>query len=224
MPGIISQVFRQVSLEDLFQKGIAHGAIDRGLHTVCIHLTVPVQQQIPGCGAGLALRLHVLQHSQISQRGDGGALGVHLSHVFGRWPVQGLQGLGDPLHSEFGRVVNGDVIGIIIAHRPVVGRSDVALRRIDGNGQFIERDIPFPLMLTRPTGHRQPSVDPRPDGYAPPAEIAPVPVDVGEKEIVARVHPVSHAIHQLLAGFSPQHLPEYLRPGGGLFGGGVLEG
>ena len=120
---------------------------------------------------------------------------MYTGHILCRWSVQGFQAVGDSLHSEFRSKVDGDVMRIVVAYWAVVGGGNVSLRWIDGDGQFLKGYISLPLMLPRPSGDRKPTVNLGADGDAPSAEIAHVPVGIGEEQIVAWIHPLPHRIY-----------------------------
>ena len=144
-------------------------------------------------------------------------------HIGCRGSFQGQQPLGHPLGAESRREVRRDVVRIIVVHRPVVARDDIALLRVHGLRHIFEGDVALPFVFAGPARNRQPTVVLRTYGHLAPAQVTEVAIGIDEYQVVARVNPFPHRFDQLVRIFCQQHLPQPVGPGGRPFRRRVLE-
>ena len=65
--------------------------------------------------------------------------------------------------------------------------------------------VPPPLVLPGPARHGQPRVGRRADRHLAPGQVADVAMNVGEQEVVARVHPLPHRLVDLVRRRGLEH-------------------
>ena len=145
-------------------------------------------------------------------------------HVRHRGLLQGVQPRDDAAGPELRGEVQVDVVRVVRRRDAVVGGDDVARLRVARAGQLLEGDGAPPLELAGPAGHRKPGVGHGPQGDAPSGEVAYLPLDVGEEEVVAGVHPGPHGLLESVGVRRPEHGQERLGAVVGAVRGRVAEG
>ena len=226
LPAHGGKVFPDVVLQQTPQQSVPHRAVDGRLNRAGINAAGPIpQHRQRRCRSGICRWRNDGKRGHVGFRRDGYPLGMDAAHVGRRSVGDALDAVGHAHGAVAGRKVHRDVVRIVRPHRPVVGRHDVARRRIDVARHVREGDAALPLVLPVPSGNRQGSRHVAwPAGNLAPALVTDVAVNVGHHEVVHRVNPALHGVGQLVHAGSLKHGGQDVRPRVAAVAGGVSQG
>ena len=83
---------------------------------------------------------------------------MHGAHVIDGCVIDSAQPVCDPTGAVLGREIQRDVVGVVITDDAIVCRNDVARVWVPRPNKLVEGDDTLPLVLSRPSRHREPRV------------------------------------------------------------------
>ena len=197
VPGISQHGMRQVGSCDHTPRRAAHRRqgvlceplherlIQRGLHTSCPHLAVPLHELEANAfrdRRGTCQAMQQLDHLARRRRGE---IHLHLGHVR-RIHTLGAEQLGESQSPITVHVVVGDVVREITAHNAIVGGDDHLLRRVELSRHLGRREKACPQCIANPTREGETARVPTPHRDAPAEKVADMTVDIRVHHVLRR--------------------------------------